>query len=93
MKTPEQSVKDEFIDFVYTMYLQNTNGRETHDEMFRLGIEFAYDEMKERTAPEVKTMTLTISELNKLYNWAFDAASFGYDKEGIDSVINKLFDK
>ena len=37
--------KDEFIDFVYTMHLQNTNGRETHDEMFKLGIESAYKEM------------------------------------------------
>ena len=37
--------KDEFIDFVYTMHLQNTNGRESHDEMFKLGIGAAYDEM------------------------------------------------
>ena len=37
--------KDEFIDFVHTMHLQNTNGRETHDEMFKLGIESAYKEM------------------------------------------------
>ena len=39
--------KDEFIDFVYTMHLQNTNGRESHDEMFKLGIGAAYDEMME----------------------------------------------
>jgi len=37
--------KDEFIDFVYMMHLQNTNGRESTNEMFRLGIEAAYDEM------------------------------------------------
>ena len=37
--------KNEFIDFVYTMHLQNTNGRESHDEMFKLGIGAAYDEM------------------------------------------------
>ena len=37
--------KDEFIDFVYTMHLQNTNGRESSDEMFRLGIQAAYEEM------------------------------------------------
>jgi len=37
--------KEEFIDFVYMMHLQNTNGRESTNEMFRLGIEAAYDEM------------------------------------------------
>ena len=37
--------KKEFVEFVFTMHLQNTNGRESHDEMFRLGIEAAYDEM------------------------------------------------
>ena len=29
------------------MHLQNTNGRETEDEMFRLGIEAAIEELTE----------------------------------------------
>ena len=36
--------RTKFIDFVYDMYLQNTNGRETLNDMFRFGIESAYDE-------------------------------------------------
>lgn len=37
--------REEFIEFVYTMHLQNTNGRESPDEMFKLGVAAAYDEM------------------------------------------------
>lgn len=40
----------EFIDYVYDMHLQNTNGRETPDEMFRLGIEAAYEEREHLTS-------------------------------------------
>jgi hypothetical protein len=36
--------KNEFIEMVFTLHLQNTNGRESHEEMFRLGIEAAYKE-------------------------------------------------
>jgi hypothetical protein len=32
---------DQIIDLIYTWHLQNTNGRESHDEMFRKGIEAA----------------------------------------------------
>jgi hypothetical protein len=36
--------EEEFIDTVFTLHLQNTNGRESYEEMFRLGIEAAYKE-------------------------------------------------
>lgn len=44
-KIYEGKTRDEIIELVYTFHLQNTNGRETHDEMFKLGIEACYDEL------------------------------------------------
>ncbi len=45
---PTENVKnlrtrEEIIELVYFLNLQNTNGRESHDEMFKLGIEACYD--------------------------------------------------
>ena len=37
--------REEIIDLVYVLTLHNTNGRESPDEMYRLGIEAAYDEL------------------------------------------------
>lgn len=37
--------KEEFIDFVHTMHLQNTSGRESSDEIFKLGILAAFEEL------------------------------------------------
>jgi hypothetical protein len=39
--------EQELIEWVYTMHLQNTNGRETHNEMFKQGIEAAINELKQ----------------------------------------------
>lgn len=39
--------KEELVEWIETMHLQNTNGRETLDEMFRLGIESAIEELIE----------------------------------------------
>ena len=39
--------KEELIEWIETIHLQNTNGRETEDEMFRLGIEAAIEELTE----------------------------------------------
>jgi predicted XRE-type DNA-binding protein len=36
--------KEELVEWIETIYLQNTNGRETENEMFRLGIEAAIEE-------------------------------------------------
>ena len=44
-KIYEGKTRDEIIELVYTFHLQNTNGRETEDEMFKLGIEACYDEL------------------------------------------------
>lgn len=35
----------DIIDIIYTLHLQNTNGRESGEEMFRLGIEAAFEEL------------------------------------------------
>lgn len=37
--------KEELIDWIEIMHFQNTNGRETQEEMFRLGIEAAIEEL------------------------------------------------
>ena len=39
--------KEELVEWIETMHLQSTNGRETEDEMFRLGIEAAIEELTE----------------------------------------------
>tara|TARA_R110000744_G_C18955349_1_gene516195 strand:- start:98 stop:421 length:324 start_codon:yes stop_codon:yes gene_type:complete len=48
--------KEELVEWIETMHLQNTNGRETKKEMFRLGIEAAIEELTEfnlLTTPDV----------------------------------------
>jgi rubrerythrin len=39
--------KEELVEWIETMHLQNTNGRETGEEMFRLGIEATIEELTE----------------------------------------------
>ena len=41
----EHKNRDELIELVYNLTLQNTNGRETYDEMYKLGIKACYDEL------------------------------------------------
>lgn len=44
--------REEVTDLIYTLHLQNTNGRESPEEMFKLGIEVAYDELKRLNEPK-----------------------------------------
>jgi len=39
--------KEELVELVYTLTLQNTNGRESNDEMYLKGIEACYEELCE----------------------------------------------
>ena len=39
--------KEELVEWIETMHLQNTNGGETKEKMFRLGIEAAIEELNE----------------------------------------------
>ncbi len=39
--------KKELVEWIEDMHLQNTNGRETENEIFRLGIEAAIEELKD----------------------------------------------
>jgi len=39
--------KKQIADYIEMMHLQNTNGRETDEELFRLGIEVAINELTE----------------------------------------------
>lgn len=53
--------KGEVIEIIYTMHLQNTNSRESDDEMFKLGIEAAIEEMSDGlqiTSEEDKALNL-----------------------------------
>lgn len=39
--------KEELVEYIYDMYLQNLNGREEFDEAFKIGIENTLDELEE----------------------------------------------
>ena len=52
--------KEELVEWIETMHLQNTNGREKEDEMFRLGIETAIEELTELNLLSVKVDNNTI---------------------------------
>ena len=39
--------KEELVEWIEIMHLQNTNGRETEEEMFKLGIEATLEELAE----------------------------------------------
>jgi len=41
----EGESKETIIDFIYSFHLQNTSGRETPNEMFKLGIEAVINEL------------------------------------------------
>ena len=41
----KDKTRDEVVDLIFFFHLQNTNGRETEDEMFKLGIEAAIEEL------------------------------------------------
>ena len=41
------NIKEDLVEWIETMHLQNTNGRETGEEMFRLGIEATIEELTE----------------------------------------------
>jgi hypothetical protein len=41
-----------FTEWTHTMHLQNTSGRETPEEMFLLGIEAAWEEMRALDLPD-----------------------------------------
>lgn len=47
IKMRKFGTKEELVEWIETMHLQNTNGRETEEEMFRLGIEAAIEELTE----------------------------------------------
>ena len=47
IKMRKFETKEELVEWIETMHLQNTNGRETEEEMFRLGIEAAIEELTE----------------------------------------------
>jgi hypothetical protein len=56
---------EELVEWIETMHLQNTNGRETEQEMFRLGIEAAIEELTELNLLN----TPVIRNQRKLLNW------------------------
>ena len=47
IETEKFEIQKDLIGWIETMHLQNTNGRETGEEMFRLGIEAALEELSE----------------------------------------------
>ena len=45
--------REELVDLIYDLHLQNTDGRETPDEMFRLGIEACLEELVDFSGGEM----------------------------------------
>ena len=52
--------KEELVEWIETMHLQNTNGRENEDELFRLGIEAAIEELTELNLISIPFVNKTI---------------------------------
>ena len=55
--------KEELVEWIETMHLQNTNGRETEKEMFRLGIEAAIEELTEFNLFSIPVVVERIEQL------------------------------
>lgn len=47
--------KEELTEWIHAMHLQNTNGRESGDEMFKLGIEACLKELIDLKLFELKS--------------------------------------
>jgi len=54
--------KEELVEWIETMHLQNANGRETEGEMFRLGIEAAIKELTEFNLLTIREQLLAYEE-------------------------------
>ena len=54
--------KEELVEWIETMHLQNTNGRETGEEMFRLGIEAAIEELPEFNLLSIPNVSVCTDE-------------------------------
>lgn len=59
----------ELIDWIYTMQLQNTNGRESHNEMFKKGIEATVTELCELKLLNLHGVNNRASKLAEKLNW------------------------
>ena len=52
--------KEQLVEWIEAMHLQNVNGRENEEEMFRLGIEAAIEELTDLKLLSVKVDDQTI---------------------------------
>tara|TARA_B100001750_G_C15323054_1_gene503232 strand:+ start:561 stop:842 length:282 start_codon:yes stop_codon:yes gene_type:complete len=59
----------ELAEWVYDMHLQNTNGRETHEEMFKLGIENTIEELTELNLLGLFSVSQQRELLNRFFDW------------------------
>lgn len=70
--------ENELVEWIETMHLQNTSGRETENEMFRLGIEAAIEELADlklfSLASVIKSEAAVCKTCNGLKGW--------YDEDG-----------
>ena len=71
----------EFIDWCYDMHLQNTNGRETEDEMFRLGIEAAYQEREHLNKPKEEGCVHNYKIMGHQLNGHYECIACGHQKD------------
>ncbi|MDR9420023.1 hypothetical protein [Gracilimonas sp.] len=73
--------KEELVEWIETMHLQNTNGRETKKEMFRLGIEAAIEELTEFNLFSIPFVVGRSEQLKAFLAWL--------EKEGGSPFIDK----
>ena len=65
--------EQELIDWIYSMQLQNTNGRETYNEMFKLGIEACLTELRELKLFSIPAVIKSVCD---------DCTAYPFDERG-----------
>ena len=84
--------KEELVEWIETMHLQNTNGRETKEEMFRLGIEATIEELTEFnlfSIPVVVGRSEQLKAVQKLKDFAYDVCPL-HREDDLEEIVGSL---
>ena len=84
--------KEELVEWIETMHLQNTNGRETKEEMFRLGIEATIEELTEFnlfSIPVVVGRSEQLKAVQKLKDFAYEVCPL-HREDDLEDIVGSL---
>ena len=84
--------KEELVEWIETMHLQNTNGRETKEEMFRLGIEATIEELTEFnlfSIPVVVGRSEQLKAVQKLKDFAYEVCPL-HREDDLEEIVGSL---